>query len=262
MKKRIVYSAVLALVVLVCLPCLVEAAAFVVTPQGNKIEGTDIRANSKGDIILQTAVGSRTFLKGQYAQAVADKPDDFDKARKLIEMGKYDEALPILNNIVSKYKFLYWDSQAQALLPNVYVGKGDYVAAVKAYEELFANAPKAREGDLVWGYRDVLIKAKQYGRLSSELDEVIASGSRGDAAKAQILRGDISRAKGQVEPAALDYLRTVVLFKDAKDQQAEAHFKAAEMLEQLRDRRAQDLYRVVVEEYGDSPYAKQARSKM
>ena len=261
MTRRIVYMVGLTVLVSVCSQGLVHAA-YVVTTQGKKIEGTDIRSKSNGDIILQTDVGSRTFLKGQYVQAVADKPEDFDQARKLIEMGKYDQALPILNNIISKYNNLSWDDKAQSLLPDVYVGKGDYPSAVSAYEELFKNAPKAKEGDMVWSYREVLIQAKQYGKLSDDLDEVIKTGPRSDAAKAQIMRGDIARAKGQVEPAALDYLRTVVLFKDAKEQQAEANFKAAEMLEQLRDRRAQDLYRVVAQEYPNSPYAKPARAKM
>jgi len=177
-------------------------------------------------------------------------------------MGKYDAALPILNNIAKKYNNLSWDNKARALLPAAYAGKGDYPAAITAYETLFTRAPKAKEGELVWGYREALIQAKQYSKLSSDLDNVIKTGSRNDAAKAQIMRGDMARAKGQVEPATLDYLRTVVLFKDVKSQQAEANFKAAEMLEQLRDRRAQDLYRVVVKEYPESPYAKQARSKM
>jgi len=42
----------------------------------------------------------------------------------------------------------------------------------------------------------------------------------------------------------------------------EATYKAAAALEQLRDPRAKDMYKKVVNEYGSSPYAAQARGKM
>ncbi|HRT06489.1 MAG TPA: hypothetical protein P5204_12400, partial [Kiritimatiellia bacterium] len=84
------------------------------------------------------------------------------------------------------------------------------------------------------------------------------------AARAQTMRGDIELEQNHVELAALDYLRTAILFTDVKDAAilGEATFKAAAALEQLRDPRAKDMYKKVVTEYGSSPYAAQARGKI
>jgi len=78
------------------------------------------------------------------------------------------------------------------------------------------------------------------------------------------MRGDIELEQNHVELAALDYLRTAILFTDVKDAAilGEATFKAAAALEQLRDPRAKDMYKKVVTEYGSSPYAAQARGKI
>ena len=78
------------------------------------------------------------------------------------------------------------------------------------------------------------------------------------------MRGDVQLDQNNVELAALDYLRTAILFADVKDAAilGEATYKAAAALEQLRDPRAKDMYKKVVSDYGASPYAAQARGKI
>lgn len=237
-------------------------SAYVVTIQGQTVEGSDIRAKADGEIILTTPQGTRTFYKGQYTRAVADKPADFDRAKQLIEAGKYDEATKILDDIVLRYRYLEWDSAAMALLPQIYVRKGDFAGAIAAYEKLFASVPKSKEdAEIQWAYRSALLNAKQYDKLNGLLGTVIESGSRPEAAKAQLMRGDLRMAQNQLEPAAYDYLRTVVLFETERDVQPEALFKAAGALEKLRDARAKDLYKKIVADYPNSPFAAQARAK-
>jgi TolA-binding protein len=108
----------------------------------------------------------------------------------------------------------------------------------------------------------VLLDAKQFEKLEKSLAETIAAGSRADAARAQIMRGDIRAAQNQLELALQDYLRTVVLFKNERASQPEALLKAAQTLEKLRDNRAADMYRKIVEEYSSSPQAATARAKL
>lgn len=236
--------------------------ASVTTIQGQTIEGSDIRAKSDGEIILTTPQGTRTFYKGQYTRAVADKPADFDRAKQLIEAGKYDEATKLLEDIVLRFRYLEWDSAALALMPQIYIRKGDYAGAVAAYEKLFAATPKSKEdADIQWAYRKALLDGKQYDKLSPLLNTVIGSGNRAEAARAQIMRGDLRMAQNQLEPAALDYLRTVVLFETEREAQPEALFKAADALEKLRDARAKDLYKKIVADFPNSPFAAQARAK-
>lgn len=241
---------------------LASGAAYVITTQGARVDGTDIRAKSDGEIILTTAVGTRTFLRGQYLKAVADKPAEIDQAVKLVEAKRFDEAAKMLEDVILKYRYLDWDNQARAMLPKIYTAKGDPAGAAAAYDKLFAAAPKAREeADLLWAYRDALLNSKQFDKLERDLDAVIAGGDRAAAARAQIMRGDVRAAQNQLEAAALDYLRTVVLFAGEAASQPAALLKAGTTLEKLRDPRAKDMLNKLVNEYPDSPEAAQARAK-
>ncbi|HPG00095.1 MAG TPA: tetratricopeptide repeat protein [Kiritimatiellia bacterium] len=238
-------------------------AAYVITSSNQRIDGTDIRAKSDGEIILTTAQGTRSFYQGQYLRAVADKPAEIDKAAQMAEAKQYDEAIKLLEDVAVRYRFLDWDVQARVALPKVYLLKGDAAGAVTAYERLFTSSPKTKEDQEVqWSYRQALLGAKQYDRLETVLKDVIAKGSRGDAARAQIMRGDIKAAQNQVEAAALDYMRTVILFASERSVQPEALMKAAESFEKLRDSRAKDIYKKIVDEFPTSSQATAARAKI
>jgi TolA-binding protein len=241
------------------------AAPYVVLPDGRRVEGTNIRALANGDINLTTASGIRTFVRGSYAKAVADKPAEYDQAVAALRAKNYDAAIKLLEDVASKFRGLNWDVEARKLLPQAFLEKGNAEEAVKAYEMLFQlDANERTNPDMAWGLRRAMLAAKQYPALIRQLDAVAASGSRPDAARAQIMRGDVQAAQNNVELAALDYLRTAILFQDVKDAeiQGEAHFKAAQSLEAIRDPRAKDMYRRLVEKYGASPYAAQARGKI
>lgn len=238
-------------------------AAYVITTQGQQIHGTDIRARPNGEIILTTPQGTRTFYPGQYIKAVADRPPEMDQALKLLQAKQYDQAIKILEDIAVRFRFLDWDNQARLAIANAYSSKGDFVAAVNAFEKLFAANPKSREEtDILWAYRKALLDAQQFDKLEQQLQTAIASGSRTDAARAQIMRGDIRMAQNQIELAAMDYLRTAILFESEKAVQPEALWKAGDALEKLRDPRAKEMYRKLVENYPNSAQAAQARAKL
>ncbi|MCB1102957.1 MAG: hypothetical protein KDL10_11365, partial [Kiritimatiellae bacterium] len=95
-----------------------------------------------------------------------------------------------------------------------------------------------------------------------DLEQVIATGSREQAARAQIMRGDAKMKRGLVEQAVMDYLRSAILFESETSVHPEALLKSAQGLEQLRDPRAKELYRKLVETYPQSPQAQQARGKL
>ncbi len=238
-------------------------AAYVIMTSGQRVDGSDIRAKSDGEIILTTPAGTRSFYPGQYIKAVADKPAEIDNTARLVEAKQFDEAIKLLEDVVVRYRFLDWDVQARALLPQVYAKKGDLAGAVGAFEKLFAAAPKMREDPaLQWSYRGVLLAAKQYDKLAGQLDQVVATGSRTDAARAQIMRGDMKADQNQLEGAVLDYLRTVLLFKSERSVQPEALSKAAQTLEKLRDSRAKEMYRKLVEEFPGTTEAEAAKAKL
>ncbi|MGD9612707.1 MAG: tol-pal system YbgF family protein [Kiritimatiellia bacterium] len=241
------------------------AAPYVELPNGTRVAGSAIRALANGDVNLTMEMGMRTFPKGTYVKAVADKPAEYDQAAAAMKAQKFAAAIPLLEGIVAKYRYLGWDVEAAKLLAQALLGKGDAEGAVKAYEQLFLINPAEKQNpDSAWGWRRAMLKAKQYPALVRQLDAVAAAGNRAEAARAQTMRGDIELDQNRVELAALDYLRTAILFVDVKDAAilGEATFKAAAALEQLRDPRAKDLYKKVVADYGASPYAAQARGKI
>ena len=248
-----------------CVAGFAWAAPYVIKPDGARVEGSAIRALSDGSINLTTDMGVRTFPKGSYLKAVADKPAEYDQAVAARNAKKYDEAAKLLEGVVARYRYLAWDVEASKLLAQVLLDKGDAEGAVKAYDQLFILSPEMKQNvDVAWGMRRAMLQAKQYPALIRQLDAVAAAGVRPEAARAQIMRGDIQMAQNNVELAAMDYLRTAILFQDVKDPviQGEAHFKAASALEQMREPRAKDLYKKVVTEYGASPYAAQAKGKI
>jgi len=262
MKTTKVFGVVL---IIALLAGIAGAAPYVELPNGKKIVGSKIRVKSNGDINLTTDMGIRTFPKGSYSKAVADKPAAYDKAVAAYKAKKFDVSAKLLEGIIKEYRSLGWDVQAAKLLPQVLLAQGDAEGAVKAYSKLFLLAPEEKKNsDLAWGMRKAMLKAKKYPALMRQLNAVAANGSRADAARAQIMRGDIQLAQNNLNPAAQDYLRTAILFADVKDPiiQGEAHYKAAVTLEQLRDPRAKEMYQIVVKKYGASPYAAQAKGKL
>jgi tetratricopeptide (TPR) repeat protein len=238
-------------------------AAVVVLPNGNRVEGTDIRASRTGDIILTTPAGQRTFAKGQYTQAIADKPAAFDQARALAGQGKHDEAIAMLEKIVTELRYLDWDNKSLIAIAQIQSGRNKHAEAVEAYDRLFRQAPELKQDAVAqWAYRAALLSAGQYEKLLPALDESISKGSRTDAAKAQIMRGDMRLAQGQVEAAVMDYLRSAILFESETAVQPEALFKAGQGLEKLRDPRAKEMYRKLVSTYPSSSFAQEAKSKL
>jgi len=241
----------------------VSHAATVILSNGTRVEGTTIRASRNGDIILTTAAGQQTFPKGQYTKAIADKPPAFDQARTLAGQGKHDEAIALLEKIAVEYRFLEWDNNAMNAIAQIETTRGNHAAAVEVYERLLRQAPELKEdANVQVAYRSALLSAKMFDKLMPVLDQVISKGSRSEAAKAQIMRGDVRMSQGQLDAAVMDYLRTAILFEAETTIQPEALFKAGEGLEQLRDPRAKDMYRKLVQNYPTSTFAQEARSKM
>ncbi|HMP72437.1 MAG TPA: tetratricopeptide repeat protein [Kiritimatiellia bacterium] len=236
---------------------------FVILPNGNRIDGTDIRSRPNGEVILTTPQGQRTFARGQYARAESARPAAMDRAAQLTQQGNHDEAIRLLEQVVNEHRFLTWDNNARVALARVHTAKGDHARAVTTYEELFRAAPEfLNESAAVWGFRNALLEAKQFDRLGTELDQAVAGGSRTDAARAHVMRGDVKLAQGNVEGAVMDYLRSALLFEREAAVQPEALFKAGLGLERLRDPRAREMFQRVVQNHPNSPFAQQARAKL
>jgi predicted negative regulator of RcsB-dependent stress response len=241
-----------------------QAANVVYLTNGKSIQATAIQWRPASQEYRVESGGAVVPVpKAHVERLEIDKPAEYDQAAQMIAAKQYDAAIPILDGLVTKYTMLVWDNQARLLLAQAYVGKNEPKKAISAMEEVFANMRRAEvPPDLHLLYWKALLADNRASTLKKELDEVIATGSRDMAAAAMLMRGDTNRAGGQKEDALYDYLRVVILFEAIEAIQPEALFKAAEILDELRDPRADQMRKRLVEKYGASEYARKLTGRM
>lgn len=199
--------------------------------------------------------------KAQVARLDIAKPPDFDKAQQMVAGSQVDAAIPILTGLIEAYRMRVWDNKAREILANIYLNqKNDPKKAIALLEDCL-RTPSEGQADLRRAYWTALIKLERFSTLTKELDDIIATGPRDAVAVAQIVRGDMFRAREKKEEAFKDYMRTALLFKDIKSAAPEALFKAAEMLDLMHDQRATLLRKELIQDYPDSKYAAEARGK-
>jgi len=263
--SRILLASLLAL--LVALPAFAQATRpYVVLKNGRRVEGTAIKSIS-GIISITLANGQVQQLKpGDYVEAGGGpKPQSLQQAEAALKAKKFDEAAKFFQQAEKEARGLDHGTSATIGYAEALLGKGDAAGAVAAYNKLLSgNAELKKNPDVAWGRRKAMLANKDFGALGRDLDSIAANGSRADAAKAQNMRGDIAIAQNNVQDAVLEYLKTALLFTDCGDKQilGEACFKAAEALASMRDARAKDLYRKVVEEYPTCTFAAAAKGKI
>ena len=203
------------------------------------------------------------FAKNQVDHLEIEKPPDFDKAVKMVATKQFDAAIPVLEEIVTKFKMLMCDNEARRVLAEAYLGKGDPKKAVMTLDELFTSVTKAQApADVLLLYWKALLGAERTSTLNKELEEATAGANREMAAAAMIMRGNMKRQAGQKQDALFDYLRVVILCDQIKSVQPEAIFRAAELMEELRDPRAEEMRKKLVKEYGNSEYARSLHGKI
>ncbi len=185
------------------------------------------------------------------------KPEGFDKAVKAMAAKQYDVAIPILDDVATRYKRLDWDGRAREMLASAYFAKGDFKTAADKMAELIDNTPKNQLTDVQYGiYWTALMGAQRLAILKKALNEAIAGESKSLAALAVIKRGDLAKAEGRREDAVLDYLRSVILYEEVRGVHPEALSKAADLLREMRDPREDELRKKLMSQYPESVQAR------
>lgn len=201
--------------------------------------------------------------KAQVQEISLQKPADYDKASALIASKQYAAAVPLLEDIILKYKMLNWDNQARVLLAQAYLGQGVPKKAADTLSDYMNSVPKSDVPDeLNRVYWTALLQAGMTATLKKELDAVATDGARSTVAAAVLMRGNMNREAGQKEAALLDYLRVIVVCGDVKEVQPEALYKAADVMEEIRDPRKDGLRKKLIQEYGNSEYAAKLKGKL
>jgi tetratricopeptide (TPR) repeat protein len=259
MKTRIEMGCRLAVAALLLTAAAESRADQLIMKNGQAMEAKSIRYKpSTFEYIVVTAEGTTVPIPAKNVDhAVVPRPPALDAAIASLSAGKYDAAIAPLETVISDNAGLEWDNMARDVLGQAYMGKKDFKKAVSLYKEILEAVPAERLAPGVRRhYWEALNGAESYVLLKKDLDEAIGKGPRDMAAVAQLLRGDMYLAQGQKNEALLDYLRTVILYEKETAIQPEALYKAAGLLENLRDPRAADMRKKLAAEYPNSPYAK------
>lgn len=185
------------------------------------------------------------------------KPAEMDKAMQAFNAQKYAEAIPILEDIIARYKRLKWDGVASEMLAKACLATGDFKKAVQIMSGVMEGAGKNLATDEQFGvYWTALAGANMKAGLKQSLSDAIQGSSRPLAALALVKRGDMNKEDGKRDDAALDYLRSILMYEDVAGSQPEALYKAAVLFDEMRDPRAEDLKKRLRARYSDSPYAR------
>ncbi len=230
-----------------------------VISRGSKIPGSDVHVAEDGEITLITPEGRMIFDPG--TTVVVEEPAVFPELRRMVEEGKYEEAISGLREIVDQYRFLQWDHRARIFLGRAQTGVGRHREAVETLEELFAAHSGIRSDPTVQAtYLSAMQGVGDRERLMPLIEEFVRGGERQVAALAQMIRGNLLLEDGELEKALYDFQRTALLFGAEKDVHAEALYRTAYCFERLGKSAKARYYQGLLETaYPDSEYAERVR---
>jgi hypothetical protein len=226
---------------------------------GSEIKGLRVKwFPSRQEYQVEQADGAMVSIPADEVDSMEiAKPAEFDKAVQAFAARQFEAAIPILEDLISRYKRLQWDGMASELLAKAYLGKGDFKKGAQVMGDVLAGTARNLVTDEQYGlYWTALAGAQMNAVLKQSLTEAISGESRPLAALALVKRGDMNKADGKRDDAALDYLRSILLYEDAVASQPEALFKAAQLFEEMRDPRAEDLKKRLRANYPDSPFTR------
>ena len=226
---------------------------------GSEVSGLKIKwFPSRQEYQVEGADGTMLAVAADAVESMQiSKPADFDKAAQACAAKQYEVAIPLLEDLISRYKRLQWDGIASEMLAKAYLGKGDFKKAAQVMSGIMEGTARNLVTDEQFGiYWTALAGAQMNAVLKQSLTEAIASDSRPLAALALVKRGDMNRADGKRDDAMLDYLRSILLYDDVEASRPEAYFKAAQLLDEMRDPRAEEMKKRLRANYPDSPYAR------
>lgn len=206
------------------------------------------------EYVIKTGGASRSIPEDQVLQMNIDKPADYDKAKALIASRQYAQALPLLADLIRKYKKLVWDVESLKLQAQCYVEMNEPKKATSSLDALFAAGATLTPA-LQKTYWTALQKAGDTERLQKDLVRTLGTGAPDLVAAAYLIRGNAYLQDGNQEAALADYIKVVTIFKNEKEPQPEALYQAAILLEKAQDPRATEFRKILANDYKNSEFA-------
>jgi TolA-binding protein len=205
-----------------------------------------------------------TIPAREVVDVITKEPKELRAAKQQIQRGGNPaRAIGALEAIGKKYRNMGWDVVANRWIAEARYKNGQKEEALKILRKVKAsNRDAMREGGFAKLYCKVLIETGNTAELNSVLTQIVRSGDRSALPLAQILRGDLEMKAGNYKIALLDgYLRTVILFRDAKEERPEALYKAAKCFTELGEMsNAQRMKKMLMAEFPRHEYSKKLQS--
>jgi len=206
-----------------------------------------VQAGAEVDGVVESMVGAAGGATLRFEVAPGDvkalsvtEPPALQPAAQLVRDGKFQPAIVALEQVAQDYSMLQWDASALRWLAEAYVRDGKPEQAVRACERVTDQRPDmAIASEMAAWYWRALLAAGRNNKLDDLLKKADESPLPAAHARANNMHGELLRRQAKSREALRDgYLRTVVLFKGARDPalrdaRAEALFKAAQCFDDL-----------------------------
>jgi hypothetical protein len=245
MNKKIMIILVAALVGCLVVHAEAQSRKTVLKRKGSKamyvdsalfLQSTEQYQITKGKAMYTIPADSVEYI-------VPPKPKGFDQCQDIT----------LLEQIMNKYRGLWWDVQAFRRLMSLYINKGEAKKAVALFEKMKPEADDQLPIDAQRNYWKALRLCRRWTTLEAELKRATEKGTDALAACAYIARGNMIMTRGTRQDALIyGYLKTVILYPQVKMCRKEALEKTADVLEQLSDPRARLFRKAIEKEFPDS----------
>ncbi len=205
----------------------------------------------------------RIDIKVSPSQVASVRVKEPSTLRDLLRKVPAASAVPGLKKIAKDYEMLQHDVAAIVGLAKCYAAQNNHSEVEKMCEQAIRSNPSLGQDDeLAPVYWDALLALKKHSELEGALKKAIEQGSRPLAAIAQIKRGHIYRAQGNLKEANIDgYLRTILLYNRVKEVQPEAYYYSIKCFEELKQTAYADrLRKKMLAEFPRDPYTEKIKS--
>ena len=242
------------------------------TPERDEVKGTLKEVKEDGTITLIGTYGVQTFRRDQYLSAVCPEPPEQALANQSYLKGEYAKALALYEEVYTKYRALGWGALSLEGMGNCHRQMAHADAAIEAYSKLIEEYPTYAGGRRVKLSLGQTTEAKGNLARAVELYEEISL--EGDDELSAISLRNIARilyAREKYHDALLHYLRVAILYQNLPNAPvAECTFMAGDCFEKLaKDQspevaarlreRAKKYYLDVITRFPQSDFAKQAQ---
>ena len=212
---------------------------------------------------IQAGAATREVRADEVAEVIlAQPPAQLREALAQVQQRRYQQAIPVLTQIVEDYAMFGPDQDAGSALMLAYLRTDRSAEALRAGETMVRRNPRLeRQPAFATVYWETLLEAERLSTLRTSIEEAIRSGSREMAAVGLLRRGDLEMREGRTREALVDgYLRVVLLFRDVGLVQPEALYKAMQAHEELNEVAYAERWRQrLLSQYATSEFAQRLR---